>query len=106
MNLLSFIFFLPVIIVNFYIPGLVLVSFAGKKFTKQEIFFLSWPIGIAAFIFASYVFGWMQFPFGTLLLVAGACGYWFYKRKKIPLVFPQLDTWSVVIICLGAISFV
>ncbi len=102
----SFLIFVIACIFSFYIPGIVLLSFIQKDYTKGERFLIAWPLGVVTFLLISYIFAWIGNPFLALLFPILCSLYGLvFKREKIFYKFHSIDWLSVGIIILGTLSF-
>ncbi|HUD05223.1 MAG TPA: hypothetical protein VMR59_04540 [Patescibacteria group bacterium] len=70
MELLNFIFFFTLVSLIIYLPGRLLLRISGYKFASFLVTFSSSLIvGLAAFLFSTYILSWIKIPFAYNLII-------------------------------------
>ena len=105
MQLLNFILFFVLVFLVIYLPGRLLLRFSGYKFTSFLItFFSSLIVGLAAFLFFTYILSWIKIPFAYNLIIPISFLFEYkntYKEFKNNLKFKNFLSPESLIIILG-----
>ena len=80
----GFIIFILACYISFYLPGKFILSYVFPKLRQQAVSLLSLPIGIAIFIFLSYIGAWSHIYYLPLGVIIGTIlfGYFYNKNRK------------------------
>ncbi len=97
-NLLVFLIFSIFI---FYLPGMAILK--KSNLTDPEKFILSWPVGISVFALVAFVFGYLHFYWGLLVLPVISLAI--VKNDFMKLRFGHPNFWTVFLISLGSLSW-
>jgi hypothetical protein len=105
----SFLFFILVIFISFYIPGFLLLKLFKLKLTRIEEFVISWHLGISLFIIATYLLSLISAShlYFYFLLILNLVLLKIRKRIKISSfnILKKINWQIALIILIGSIAF-
>jgi hypothetical protein len=105
--LLSFISFLLICYLSFYLSGRAAINLLKIKLESDKIFILSWFVGICLFLIVSYIFAWLNTNYLTYFILLILLTYSYKKKVILPGLnsLRGIDYWSLLIVLLGTLSF-
>ena len=100
-KVLAAVIFFVFAVIFFYLPGLAILK--KTNLSDGEKYILSWPVGITVFTLFAFIFGYLHFYWG--LLVLPVASLILIRKGFIKPPFGEFSLWTKIIILLGSLSW-